>query len=99
MRIAVVYAFHSAGCGPIYSIEAFKRLGHEVTKLDSSGYFASDCDDYDLFFCQDSGEGIDFRRASTNHLKKTCMWFWDSAWNHVQRNPGDDAMAALISKS
>lgn len=99
MRVAVTYALHSQGCGPVYSIEAFTRLGHDVTKMNVDEFVASNPDDYDWFFCQDSGEGIDFRRVTEAHLKKTTMWYWDSAWNHRQRNPGDDEMAAHVSEN
>ena len=97
LRVAVVYALHSQGCGPVYSIEAFKRLGHDVTKMNVDEFVASNPDNYDWYFCQDSGEGIDFRRVGPDHLRKVSYWLWDSAWNHRQRNPGDDEMASLIS--
>ncbi len=97
MRVAVCYAHHSQGCGPVYSIEAFKRLGHDVAVMNVDEFVASNPDDYDWYFCQDSGEGIDFRRVGPAHLKKVSYWLWDSAWNHRQRDPGDDDMASLIS--
>ena len=98
MRIPVVFAMNSQGCAAMYTLEAMKRLGHETRRMTADDYFAADPAEYDLFFCQDSGEGIDFRRASSAHLRKSSYWLWDSAWNYKQRNPGDDEMALLISQ-
>jgi len=98
LKIAVVYAFHSPYCGPTYTIAALMRMGHDVDRLIPDQYFSSSPDKYDLFWCQDSGEGIDFRRADDAHLKKTSYWIWDSRFNRIQRQPiGDDDMAQLIS--
>jgi len=96
MRIPVVFAVDNIGAAPNYTIKALQRLGHETRRMTPDEYFAADPNEYDLFWCQDSGEGIDFRRASDAHLKRTSMWYWDSRWNRVQRNPGDDDMARWV---
>ena len=98
MKIPLIYAHHNEGCAPSYTLAALQRLGHETRRMSPEEFFAADPKEYDLFFCQDSGEGIDFRLASPAHLRKTCMWYWDSAWNYKQRNPGDDEMALVISR-
>jgi len=98
MKIPLVYAHHNEGCAPSYTLAALQRLGHETRRMSTDEYFAAEPAEYDLFFCQDSGEGIDFRRASAAHLRKSSMWWWDSAWNYKQRNPGDDEMSLLISQ-
>lgn len=97
MKIPVVYAMDNEGCAPRYTVAALKRLGHETQRLTPDEYVASNPGDYDLFFCQDSGAGIDFTKASGAHLKKTSMWYWDSRFNRVQRTPGDDDMAQVVS--
>lgn len=104
MRIAVVYKYHSQGCGPLYAIDALKRMGHDVARFSEDEYVTMSNvkaagDVVDLFFCQDSGEGIDFRRVGPEVLKKTSMWYWDSAWNYLQRKQwgvGDDDMAKIV---
>ena len=98
MRIPVVFAMDSVGSAPNYTLKALERMGHETKRITPDEYFESDPREYDLYFAQDSGDGIDFRKASDDHLRKTSMWYWDSAWNHKQRSPGDDEMAAYISE-
>jgi len=96
MKIPVVYAMDNYGCAPTYTVKALERMGHETRRMTPGEYFASDPKEYDWFFCQDSGEGIDFTHASTSHLMKTSWWSWDSRFNRVQRKPGDDEMAAHV---
>jgi hypothetical protein len=99
MKIPVIYSHHSAGCAPTYTIKALERLGHDAQRMSPDAYFAADPNQFDFFFCQDSGDGIDFRRASPEHLKKTSMWYWDSAWNYKQRQQwgvGDFDMAEVV---
>lgn len=101
MRIAVIYKQHSQGCAPTYTIDALKRMGHEVIRMNEDEYVEAgrSPEHYDLFFCQDSGEGIDFHRVTHKALNKTSMWYWDSAWNWSQRKQwgvGDDDMAKIV---
>lgn len=101
-KIPVVFAYRNTGCGPEYAIKALERLGHETRAMWPDEYFASNPADYDLFWCQDSSDGIDFRRASPAHLRKSSMWLWDSASNFIQRAPqgiGDDDMAKVLTDS
>ncbi len=98
LKVGFVYAHHNEGCAPTYTLAAFKRLGHEVWNMSPNAYFAALPEKFDLFFCQDSGEGIDFRNVSTALLRKTSWWSWDSRFNRLQRNPGDDDMAELVAK-
>ena len=97
MKIPVVYAQHSHGCAPTYTIEALKRMGHDTRHMEVSEFYAANPDEYDLFFCQDSGQGIDFRPVSDKTVKKACYWIWDSRFNFLQRNPGDDDMAKYVA--
>lgn len=99
LKIGFCYALHNEGCAPTYTLAALIRLGHEARRLTPDEYFAANPKDYDLFFCQDSGLGIDFRNASAVHLRKTSWWSWDSRFNRIQRNPGDDDMAQLVAES
>lgn len=96
MKIPVVYKHHSHGCAPTYTIKALERLGHETRRMTVEEYLTVDPKDFDLFFCQDSGEGIDFTLAGKSKLRKTSMWYWDSRFNRVQRTPGDDDMARFV---
>lgn len=98
MIIPVVYAEDHVGVAPRYTINALTRLGHHTRRMTQEEYFSTDPSSVDMFWCQDSGEGIDFRRASSRHLQKSCWWSWDSRFNRVQRGDlGCDKMAKIVN--
>lgn len=98
MRIPCVYTFDNIGCGPQYTVKALERLGHTTFRMTEDDYINSNPDDYDLYWCQDSSNGIDFRRASSKHLARTSMWYWDGWINYLQRAPiADDDMAKVVA--
>lgn len=96
-KIAVVYGETHRGNASECVLDALEHLGYICRGMRPDEYFTSNVDDYDVFLGQDSGVGIDFRQASSEKLKKTSMFYSDSRFNYVQRDPGDDDMAKLIS--
>ena len=102
MRVKVVYIYDGYYV-PAGIVDAFKHLGHDTELIDHQQYFASNPNEVDLYYCQDSSNGIDFRLATPDHLRKTCVFYGDSRINYIVRERrfgmGDDKMARFLSNN
>ena len=95
MRVIVSQGFSNIKCWCV--VDAFNRLGHNASLANRDDYYAASANDADLFYCHDSGDGFDFRQTHSAKLKKTALFLSDSRFNYVQRNPGDDDTAKIVS--
>lgn len=102
MKIGIPIGGYHRGTTGEYVQGALQRLGHSAVILNRDEFFDSvNGTTYDLFFCVDSGETLDFSLLPQKLPVPVCMWFIDFRHNkhRAERAPADWPNAeALLSR-
>ena len=102
MKIAIPVAHYHEGTTGEYVAKAFQKLDHEVSIISKSDFeklfLARKEDQFDLYFCVDSGEPLDFSVIPADTTAKVAMWFIDYRHNKRRstRIPADEQNALIL---
>ena len=102
MKIAIPIAHYHEGTTGEYIAKAFHQLGHEVTIISKNRFenifLNSQETQFDLYFCVDSGEPLDFSFIPEHTSATIAMWFIDYRHNKQRptRVPADEKNAITL---
>jgi hypothetical protein len=100
MRIAVPVAAYEQGTTGEYVARALRQLGHDAEILGQWQFYdAFRNNEYDLYFCVDSGGPLNLFEMSIlqGQWKRLCFWLIDYRRGKTLKNPNDQATAKFIN--
>ena len=100
LRVAIPIAAYEPGTTGEYAARAFRQLGHEATILSQWQFYdAFRKDEYDLYFCVDSGGPLNLFEMNilNGPWRKLAFWMIDYRRGKTLKNPNDFDTCKFVS--